>query len=147
MFRPYDENYRLTLFVPSPTQNYDGLNRPTMCENTQAGDVVFGRSWYQYDKAGREVATWRDEESGKGERYSYSATNQLTSARYGADQAWTRTVDYVYAPDGLNRSLVFDNGVVTTYGYTGMNQYTWLNGWGPGIRSELQPVHSRRMAL
>jgi YD repeat-containing protein len=46
-----------------PGQYYDGLNRPTMCEQTQAGDALFARSWYQFDKAGRETATWRDEQS------------------------------------------------------------------------------------
>jgi hypothetical protein len=37
----------------------DGLNRPTTWERTKAGDVWFSRSNYQYDKIGREVATWR----------------------------------------------------------------------------------------
>jgi RHS repeat-associated protein len=121
-----------------PSQYYDALNRPTMCENTQIGDAAYARSWYQYDKGGREVATWRDEQSAKGERYWYNETNQLTNVRYNADQTWTgnpinptRSVDYTYAPDRLNLDYVIANGVVTTYGYTAMNQYMWINGWGP----------------
>jgi hypothetical protein len=50
-----------------PTEWYDGLNRPVIWENTWTGDAAFARSRYQYDKAGRQVATWRDEEGGKGE--------------------------------------------------------------------------------
>ena len=51
-----------------------------MWENTWAGDVPFARSWYQYDSVGREVATWRDEQSGQGERFEYDPTNQLKKA-------------------------------------------------------------------
>jgi RHS repeat-associated protein len=116
-----------------PSQYYDALNRPTMCENTQGGDVPFARSWYQYDNVGREVATWRDEQSGKGERYWYNATNQLMSARYNADQVSsgtavnpTRAVDYQYEA-GLNRTWMNDNGQTTSYTVNWMNQDIGLN--------------------
>ena len=118
-----------------PSQYYDGLNRPTMSEQTQAGDVPFARSWYQYDSIGREVATWRDEQAAKGERYSYGADGQLTSARYDADQVWTaapqnalRTVDYYYSADRLNRTQMNDSGQWTSYNANGMNQYVNVNG-------------------
>lgn len=45
------------------SQFYDPLNRPTMWENTGWGGSPYARSWYQYDTVGREVATWRDEQS------------------------------------------------------------------------------------
>jgi RHS repeat-associated protein len=118
-----------------PSEYYDGLNRPTMCENTQVGDAAFARSWYQYDKIGREVATWRDEQAGQGERYWYNETNQVIAVRYNADQVWTespqnqtRAVDYTYTADRLNRAQVNDNGAITSYGPNGMNQYTSVNG-------------------
>jgi RHS repeat-associated protein len=107
-----------------------------MCENTRAGDVWFARSWYQYDNVGREVATWRDEQSGKGERYWYNATNQLMSARYNADQVSsgtavnpTRAVDYQYEA-GLNRTWMNDNGQTTSYTVNWMNQDIGLNWVG-----------------
>jgi RHS repeat-associated protein len=116
----------------SKTDPYD----PTMCENTRAGDVWFARSWYQYDNVGREVATWRDEQSGKGERYWYNATNQLMSARYNADQVSsgtavnpTRAVDYQYEA-GLNRTWMNDNGQTTSYTVNWMNQDIGLNWVG-----------------
>jgi RHS repeat-associated protein len=112
---------------------YDQLNRPTVWENRCAGDAVFARSRYQYDNVGREVATWRDEQSGKGERYWYNATNQLMNARYNADQVWsgtavnpTRAVDYQYEA-GLNRTWMNDNGQTTSYTVNWMNQYIGLN--------------------
>lgn len=121
--------------INAPSSYYDGLNRPTMWEQTAAGDVPFARSWYQDDNVGREVATWRDEESSKGERFAYDTTNQVTSAKYKADQVWTGTPlnavnpqEYTYTPDILNRSSVTENGAVTNYATNGMNQMTSLNG-------------------
>jgi RHS repeat-associated protein len=121
----------------APSQYYDALNRPTMWEQTGAGDVPFARSWYQYDSNNRETATWRDLGDNKGERFSYNPTNQLTNVSYKADQAWTsaplnatRTVDYNYTPDMLNRSSVNDNGAVTSYTANAANQYTGITGQG-----------------
>ena len=114
--------------------NYDPLNRPVEWENTGGNDNPFARSWYQYDNVGREVATWRDFEGSKGERYWYDATNQLTNVRYNADQVWTgnpsnwdRGVDYAYTGDKLNRTSMNDNGTVTNYTTSAMNQYV-VNG-------------------
>jgi RHS repeat-associated protein len=109
-----------------PTQYFDGLNRPTRWENTGGGDVAFARSWQQYDSAGRMTATWRDEQSGKGERFTYNVRNQLTNSAYDADDVSTgnpqnprRTVSYDVDP--LNRQSVWDsaepkpNGLSATY--------------------------------
>jgi RHS repeat-associated protein len=79
----------------------------------------------------REVATWRDHDSSRGERFTYEPTNQLSHIDYNAQNAWTlnptgadRTVSYAYAPDKLNRSSMTDNGQVTNYSPDPLNQYT-----------------------
>ncbi|MEY2510602.1 MAG: hypothetical protein QOE26_1365 [Verrucomicrobiota bacterium] len=120
-----------------PSSYYDGLNRPTMWEQTGASDVPFARSWYKYDTVGREVATWRDEEGNKGERFTYDATNQVTHVSYKADNVSTGPAvnavteqQYDYTADKLNRSSVTENGVVTNYAMNGMNQYTSVGGQG-----------------
>ena len=89
---------------PAGNGAYDGLNRPTLWEETRVGDAWFARSHYQYDRAGREVATWRDED-GKGERFGYDVTNQITNVSYRADQVSTgnavnpqKTQTYVTQP-------------------------------------------------
>jgi len=95
-----------------------------------ANGWIFARSHYQYDSNSREVATWRDEQGSKGERFAYNPANQLTKVYYNADSVWqtdsppneTRKVDYTYTPDTLNRQSVNDNGAVSDYGASGMNQ-------------------------
>ncbi|PZR76763.1 MAG: hypothetical protein DLM73_01680 [Chthoniobacterales bacterium] len=117
-----------------PSAQYDPLNRPTMWENTGAADTAFARSWYQYDNVNREVATWRDEQSGKGEAFGYDAMNQLTSVSYNADQVSTgtpvnatRTVSYNVTP--LNRQSVTDSiEGVQTYTPNALNQYENIGG-------------------
>jgi RHS repeat-associated protein len=116
---------------------YDELNRVSLCQQAGAYGGVFETSQYQYDALGREVATWRDEAgypSGKGERFGYTATNQLAVAQYNADQVWTgnavnaqRAVSYNYSSDTLNRTSMNDNGSVTSYTASAMNQYA-VNG-------------------
>jgi RHS repeat-associated protein len=136
--------------VNAPSAYYDPLNRPTMWENTGNGDNAYARSWYQYDNLGREVATWRDEQSGKGERFGYDPAGQLRDVSYNADQVSTgnpvnatRTVNY--DTDVLNRNAVTSNGTATNYSHNAMNQYTlwggqsflydgnfnfsWMGGW------------------
>jgi RHS repeat-associated protein len=117
---------------------YDELNRPTMWENTGAGDVFFARSWYKHDNLGREVATWRDEDASKGEWFRYDSTGQIVMARYNAEQVWTgsplnwnRWVDYAYTDGSLNRYCVNDNGDARFYGAAGTNQYTGI--WGSSL--------------
>ena len=69
---------RLDWALGSPTNYaYDALNRVTQIEQGNA-TAVFARSHYQYDKVGREVATWRDEEGGLGERFSFSRIRSRT---------------------------------------------------------------------
>jgi RHS repeat-associated protein len=123
-----------------PSAQYDPLNRPVEWENTGGGDGPFARSWQQYDSVGRMAATWRDEQSGKGEKFWYTGNDQLAVVEYNADQVWTgnpqnwnRWVGYNYTPDLLNRQSVNDNGNVTNYyGFSSINQYTNVNGAGPG---------------
>lgn len=116
---------------------YDALNRPKRWE--QIGPNGFHAfSHYQYDRANREIATWRDEENQKGERFTYEPTNQLATAAYNGHVAngWPtdaeRTVTYAYTLDRLNRSSVTETagGVTTVKNYTpnALNQYTALGG-------------------
>jgi RHS repeat-associated protein len=126
------------LYTNAANFDYDSVNRMTQAEQGGANGWIFARSHYQYDSNSREVATWRDEEGGKGERFAYDPTNQLKKVNYNADQVWatenpangTRTVDYTYTADRLNRQSVNDNGAVTEYGFSGMNQYTYVTGQG-----------------
>jgi RHS repeat-associated protein len=115
---------------------YDALNRVTQIEQGGNG-WIFARNHYQYDSLGRDVAEWRDEDGGKGERYGYTTTNQLSSAVYMADQVYSgnplnaqSSSSYTYTPDTLNRQSVNDNGAVTNYTANGMNQYTDITGQG-----------------
>jgi RHS repeat-associated protein len=121
--------------------NYDALNRPTIWEQTgPAGPNYFHTvSHYQYDRANREEATWRDEDNGRGERFSYDPTNQLAGVAYNAQnvstgnpQNATRTVGYAYTLDRLNRSTVTDSGVnggqATHYAQSPLNQYGSVGG-------------------
>ena len=121
-----------------PSASYDALNRPTLWEETRVGDAWFARSHYQYDKAGREVATWRDED-GKGERFGYDVTNQIKDVSYRASQVDLgnavnpqKTQSYLYTPDKLNRQTVTEDGVVANYvtnaNGSGLNQITQWNG-------------------
>jgi RHS repeat-associated protein len=114
---------------------YDETNRTTMVEQTRAADTIFARSWQQYDNLNRMTATWRDEQSGKGERFGYDTIGQLTSAVYNADNVWTpdpsnwdRSVNYNVDP--LNRLSVNDNGTLTSYTPDPVNQYTAITGQG-----------------
>ena len=115
---------------------YDDMNRMTMAEQGGANGWIFARSHYQYDKVGRETATWRDEDTGSGsgwgERFEYENSDQVKKVFYNAQNAWTETPqnatnvqEYGYSADKLNRTSVSNNGITT--GYTmpdGMNQYT-----------------------
>jgi RHS repeat-associated protein len=118
-----------------PSIQYDPLNRPVEWEQRGGSDNVFARSWQQYDSVGRMAATWRDEQSSKGERFSYTANDQLSVVEYNADQVWTgnpqnwnRWVGYNYTADLLNRQSVNDNGTPTNYTISPLNQYTTVNG-------------------
>jgi RHS repeat-associated protein len=121
-----------------PTAYYDARNRPTLWQQTSNGQI-FAASHYQYDSAGREEATWREEQNNLGERFSYSATNQLTNVAYNASNVSggnpsnaTRTVTYQYT-DKLNRTSVTDTPqsgtpVVTSYAAGALNQYGSVGG-------------------
>jgi RHS repeat-associated protein len=117
-----------------PSANYDALNRPTMWEQTKAGDASFARSWQKYDTVNREVATWRDEQGSKGEWFGYNARNQLTSVSYNADQVWTGSAlnssrDVSYNLDSLNRQSMTDSiDGITNYTPNGLNQYEYIDG-------------------
>jgi RHS repeat-associated protein len=118
-----------------PSLQYDPLNRPVEWEQRGGADNPFARSWQKYDSVGRMEATWRDEQSSKGERFSYAGNDQLSAVQYNADQVWTvtpqdwnRSVGYNYAPDMLNRQSVNDNGTPTYYAISPLNQYTIVNG-------------------
>lgn len=121
-----------------PSWQYDPLNRPVEWEQRGGVDNPFARSWQQYDPLGRMTATWRDEQSGKGDWFRYNASNQIVMARYNADQAWTegplnwdRYVDYAYTDGFLNRYALNNNGDVRYYSAAGTNQYTGI--WGSSL--------------
>jgi len=109
---------------------YDDMNRVTQIEQEHAW-AVFARSHYQYDRMGREEAVWRDEDSGRGERFEYEPNDQVKKAWYRAQNVWTTTPtnevkneEFTYTPDKLNRASVASNGVVTNYAApNGLNQY------------------------
>jgi YD repeat-containing protein len=111
---------------------YDSLNRVITVENGTA-NWIFGRSHYQYDNVGREVTTWREDDHGlggsRGERFEYESTNQIKKASYDAENVWTgtaqnavKTQDYTYTPDRLNRQTVNDNGTISSYSASLLNQ-------------------------
>jgi RHS repeat-associated protein len=135
----YDPNGNLTnrtsnwLYPSGTSYFFDQLNRVTQIDHGNAW-FIFSRPHFQYDSVGREIATWRDEQSGKGEHFWFTATNQLAVVEYNADQVWTanpqncdRWVGYNYTSDLLNRQSVNDNGMFTNYAVSQMNQYS-VNG-------------------
>jgi RHS repeat-associated protein len=128
---------------------YDELNRTSMVESW-FGSGPFARSWYQYDSLGRETATWRDEQSSRGERFAYTPNNQLASVLYnaynvwlgGTPANWTRAVDYNYTPDRLNRSSVNDNGAVANYTPNALNQYVNISGQAISYNENFSLYHA-----
>ena len=127
--------------------SYDELNRVTQSEQA-TNNSIFARSHYEYDTAGREAGTWRDEDNGlgpnKGEKFWYTGTNQLMVVEYNADQVWTgspanwnRWVGYSYSPDMLNRTSVNDNGNILSFSVSPLNQYTVANNQATGYDSNL----------
>jgi RHS repeat-associated protein len=120
---------------------YDALNRPMMWEQTGTLNGVsnseFARSHFNYDSLSRLTASWRDEQSGKGEWFGYDATGQLTGVSYNADgvssgnpQNASRAVSYTMTPDTLNRSSMNDSGEVSNYTPNALNQYESVAGGG-----------------
>jgi RHS repeat-associated protein len=126
-----------------PSDDYDALNRPRTWEQTSLGSR-FSLSNYQYDRSNREVATWREEEDNRGERFTYEPTNQLATAAYnghvanGPPSDATRTVTYAYTPDKLNRSSMVEvggSGAVVEYSPNALNQYRSIPGHTYGYDS------------
>lgn len=131
---------------------YDALNRPTMWE--QSGlNGLYTLSHHNYDKANREISTWRPED-GKGERYAYEPTNQLTGVGYNATNVSTwpppgaeRLVTYDYAPGKLNRNVVTETlfgQTPTTQSYTNdpLNQYLTVGGNGYSYDTNFNLTHA-----
>jgi RHS repeat-associated protein len=77
-------NSNVASFTNCPTQDYDALNRPLTWEHTSTAQGGFGLSGYHYDRANREDAVWRAENSNRGERFEYEFTSQLKKVSYGA---------------------------------------------------------------
>ncbi|HWM24161.1 MAG TPA: RHS repeat-associated core domain-containing protein [Chthoniobacterales bacterium] len=71
----------LSSTIQCPSASYDALNRPLRWE--QSGSEGFqALSHYRYDLAGREEATWRQEDDNRGESFQYDVTNQLKRVSY-----------------------------------------------------------------
>jgi hypothetical protein len=74
----YDKNGNMIgrdgswLYTNALNFQYDELDRVTMAEQGTNG-WIFARSRDQYDSVSREVATWREMEGSKGERFAYDA--------------------------------------------------------------------------
>ncbi len=122
----------------STNVQYDKLNRPTLCEQTGANDISVTRSHYEYDVLSNVQDTWREEQANKGERFGYDNNNQLKSVLYNADAPWNtaptgydRSVSYSFPANGLNRTSMNDNGVITNYTPNGLNQYTAVGAQAP----------------
>jgi RHS repeat-associated protein len=119
---------------------YDGLNRPTMWEQTATvhgtRNTAFAQSHFAYDSLSRLTGSWRDEQGNLGESFAYSVTGQLAEVRYNADEVWnpggglhaTRRVTYAMSPDTLNRTSMTDNGELNIYTPNALNQYSDVNG-------------------
>ncbi|MEY2489599.1 MAG: hypothetical protein QOC70_1541 [Verrucomicrobiota bacterium] len=121
-----------------PTENYDALNRPTTWEQT-GSNGFHALSHYQYDQMNREVATWRDQDGSRGERFTYEPTNQLSHIDYNAQNVSggnptnaERTVSYAYTPGKLNRDRMIETTglgtLETNYAPNLLNQYTAVGG-------------------
>ena len=119
--------------LDSTSFSYDDLDRVTLCTQSGANDVAFAWSHYQYDLNNNIQDTYRNEQAGKGERFTYDFANQLTNAVYNADNVqtpnptnWNRSVSYTC--DALNRLNMNDNGTVTNYTPNGLNRLTAITG-------------------
>ena len=133
-------------FAHGSHYSYDALNR---METLDQGDQnqYFQHNHYKYDNLGREVATWRDEQSNKGERYWYSADSQLSTVVYNADNVWTSTPsnwskrrEYYFSTGLLNWQWVNDNGYWAPFANNGVNQYTSVNGSAPQYDGNLSLI-------
>ncbi|MEJ7827384.1 MAG: RHS repeat-associated core domain-containing protein, partial [Segetibacter sp.] len=114
----------------STIYTYDADNRMLSVDNLTAS-TSFARFEYGYDNVNRRTFVKRD--GGKGDVYSYNASDQLTSIRYDASNPEStpanplRTVNYNWDATG-NRTTVIDNGIATTYTTNNRNQYTDIDG-------------------
>src|SRR5438045_9766657 len=91
------------------------------------------------DSVSREVATWRDEQASKGERFNYDTASHLGTVVYNADQVWTGSPqnwtlkrDYYRGSGFLNWSWLNDNGAMVPFESNALNQYTSVNGQSMG---------------
>jgi RHS repeat-associated protein len=114
---------------------YDALNRSTLSSQNGLNGSNFATSHYDYEKLGNLQDTYRDEEGGKGERYTYNAVSEMKTAVYSATQVQTTnplnpTKNVTYNCGDINRNsmVVIDNILHTTtttnYTHNNLNQYT-----------------------
>ena len=79
------DHANVSSFTNIPTEEYDALNRVRSLEHASSGESGrFSLSHYEYDRANREEAVWREETSNRGERFEYEVSNQLKKVSYGA---------------------------------------------------------------
>ena len=114
------------------------MNRPIQCNQNRPGATNFAVSHYDYTKRGNLRDTWRDEEGGKGEYFTYDDLNQLQSGMYsatGVKPGQTASnpaisVDYTLSKRTRSGVTVIDKTVspqtTTTTNYTSvdLNQYS-----------------------
>jgi RHS repeat-associated protein len=138
----YDLNGNMTRRVgqwhyPNGTSfSYDQLNRPLTVDH---GDMYnfYQHNHLKFDNVGRLIATWRQEQANKGERFWYNPAGQLTGVAYNADNVsgtpsnWSHRHDFYYGAGLLNRQWVNDNGYWVPFANNAVNQYTNVNGQTP----------------
>jgi RHS repeat-associated protein len=105
---------------------YDAAGR-LLSISHQKGGASFASFGYGYDQVDRR--TFMKRETGKGDVYTYDATDQVTKVLYdaahpdGTPASPARTVSYDWDATG-NRKVVTDNGAAVNYTTNNINQYT-----------------------
>jgi RHS repeat-associated protein len=136
----YDANGNVTQRLGQPLHDstvmtYDASNRTITCAQNGLNGSNFATSHYDYNKLGNLSDTYRDEEGGKGDYFSYDNLNQATTALYSAtgasDSNPARKVTYTLGIRNRRSMTVTDNILQTTtttnYTNTDLNEITSIS--------------------
>ncbi len=118
----------------STVTSYDAMNRPQVCRQNRPGAANFAVSHYDYNKRGDLKDTYRDEEGGKGDYFSYDDIDQVATALYSAtgpsDSNPAKRVTYNLSVRNRTSMTVDDNilntTTTTTYTPVDLNQYAQI---------------------
>ena len=106
---------------------YDALNRPLICAQNGLNGANFATSRYSYGMLGNLKNTTRDEESGKGDYFTFDDLSQVTTALYSAtgpsDPNPPKSVSYTLGIRNRSSMTVTDNVLhsTTTTNYNNNN--------------------------